>query len=61
MVEATGSEMRLWGSLEWRHLFTKFHGNPPIGSKVIRGQTDRRTDKLVILQACFHFILLEVG
>jgi hypothetical protein len=45
MVEATGSEMRLWGSLEWRHVFTKFLGNPPIGSKVIRGQTDRQTHR----------------
>jgi hypothetical protein len=38
-------KVRRRGYLEWQYLPTKFHENPPIGSKVISGhrQTDRHT------------------
>jgi hypothetical protein len=44
MLEGTGL-IRLRGHLQWYDLPTKFHKNLPIGSKVIRGdtQTDRHT------------------
>jgi hypothetical protein len=35
--------------LHWRHLPTKFHENPPIGSNVISGNTDRQTGDCISL------------
>jgi hypothetical protein len=59
MVEVT----RLWRRChrQWHHLPTKFHENPPIGSNVNNGdtQTDRQTDRLVILQASFRCWMTE--
>jgi hypothetical protein len=54
MVEGTG----LKSHLQWRDLPTEFHKNLPSGSKVIRGdtQTDRQTDRLVILWASLSFL-----
>jgi hypothetical protein len=39
-------KVRCRGHLQWHNLSTEFHKNLPIGSKVIRGdtQTDRQTD-----------------
>jgi hypothetical protein len=37
MAEATRLKMWLRGHLQWHHLPTKFHENPPVGSKVISG------------------------
>jgi hypothetical protein len=40
--------MRLRGHLEGQYLSTKFHENPPIGSKVISGgHTDRQAADLI--------------
>jgi hypothetical protein len=50
MAEAKRLKMWLRGHLEWQHLFTKFHENPPISSEVIRGghrQTDRQAGDLI--------------
>jgi uncharacterized protein YneF (UPF0154 family) len=38
MAEVTRLEMWPRGHLQWHHLPTKFHENPPIGSKVISGK-----------------------
>jgi hypothetical protein len=35
-------------NIQCHHLRTKFHSNPPIGSKVIRLRTQTQTDRLVI-------------
>jgi hypothetical protein len=45
MAEATRLKICCRGHLEWQHLPTKFHENPPVGSKVISGG---HTDRLVI-------------
>jgi hypothetical protein len=46
MAEATRfRKMRRRGHLEVQYLSTKFHENPPIGSKVISGE---HTDRLLI-------------
>jgi hypothetical protein len=37
MVEATELKYVALGHLQWNHLRTKFHPNPPISSKVIGG------------------------
>jgi hypothetical protein len=56
MIEGEG--LKLWrrGHLQWHHLPTKFHEKQSVSSKLLRGhrQTGIRTDRLVILQACFH-------
>jgi hypothetical protein len=39
MAEATRLKMWRRGHLQWHHLFTKFHENLRIYSKVIRGDT----------------------
>jgi len=46
MVEAMRLKKWCRGHLQWRHLPTKFHKKPPIGSKVI---SVAHTDRLVIL------------
>jgi hypothetical protein len=52
MVDAMDLKMWHRGHFLWRHQPTKFHENPPMGSVVTGGGG---TDRLVILQACFHF------
>jgi hypothetical protein len=47
MLEVTGLKVWRRGYLQWHDLPTEFHKNLPIGSKVIRGDT--QTDRLVIL------------
>jgi hypothetical protein len=51
MAEATRlKEMWLHGHLQWHHLPTKFHENPPIDSKVISGEhTDRHAGDFISL------------
>jgi hypothetical protein len=39
---------------------TRFHDTPTIDPKVTVGELGTQTDRLVILQACFHF-LMKVG
>jgi hypothetical protein len=47
MVEGTGLKVWRRGHLQWHDLSTEFHKKLPIGSKVIREDTqiDRRTDR----------------
>jgi hypothetical protein len=56
MVKGAGLESRHRGHLQWHDLRTEFHKNLPIGSKVIRGdtQTDRQTDVLISLTFLFE-------
>jgi hypothetical protein len=49
MVEAMELKLPHRGPLQWHHLHTKFHPNPPIGSEVIGAR--RHTDR----QIPFHF------
>jgi hypothetical protein len=55
IVEDIGLKLLHQGHLEWQHLPTKFHENPPIGSKVISGgghtQTDRQAGDLISPQS----------
>jgi hypothetical protein len=37
MAEAMRLKKCRQGNLQWHHLTTKFHENPPVGSKVISG------------------------
>jgi uncharacterized protein YneF (UPF0154 family) len=58
MTEAKILKMWYRGYLERQYVPTKFHENPPIGSKVINGgltdrQTRKHTDMLVIDKATF--------
>jgi hypothetical protein len=55
MVEGTGLKSMHQGRLQWHDLPTEFHKNLPIGSKVIRGdtQTDRQTGDLISLTFLF--------
>jgi hypothetical protein len=47
MVKGTGLKVRRLGHLQWHDLPTGFNKNLPVGSEVIRGdtQTDGRTDR----------------
>jgi hypothetical protein len=45
MIEAMGLKLLHRDPLEWHYLCTKFHGNLPSGSKVIRGG---HADRLMI-------------
>jgi hypothetical protein len=51
MVGGTGLISRRRGHLQWHDLPNEFHKNLPLGSKVIRGDTDRETDRQVDRQA----------
>jgi hypothetical protein len=51
MVEDMGLKLLQHGHLEWQHLYTKFHEHPPIGSKVIIGDTQTDTHKHIDRQA----------
>jgi hypothetical protein len=56
MVKCTGLKVRRRGHLQWHELTTEFHKNLPIGSKVIRGdtQTDRQAGDLISLTFLFE-------
>jgi hypothetical protein len=43
----SSTELKIWhsGRLQCRHLPTRFHENPPIGSKVSSGDTHRDTHR----------------
>jgi hypothetical protein len=49
MAEATRLKMWHQGQLQWHHLRTKFHENPPIGSKVISGEHRQACDLISLL------------
>lgn len=55
MVGAKGLK-KMWcrGHLQIYHLPTKFRKIHQLVQKLLDEQADRRTDRLVILQACFH-------
>jgi hypothetical protein len=62
MLEGTGLKIRHRGHLQWHDLSTEFHKNLPIGSKVIRGdtQTDRQTGNLMSLSFLFKESRLKI-
>jgi hypothetical protein len=58
MAEATRLKNVASGFIQWYHLSTKFHENPPIGSKVISGgHTDRQAGDLISLLSFLESIL----
>jgi hypothetical protein len=71
MVEGTGLKSMASRSLQWHYLPTKFNKSLPIGSKVIRGdtqtdrqtdgQTDRQTGDLISLTFLFKEIRLKTA
>jgi hypothetical protein len=49
MVETMIWKIIAWSSLQRHHRPTKFYENPPIGSIVIKGNTDRQTGDIISL------------
>jgi hypothetical protein len=60
MVKGTGLKSRRRGHLQWHDLPTEFYKNLSMGSKVIRGDTDRQTGDLISLTFLFKESRLKI-